>query len=85
MDRNSGGVNSDRSKRQDRTSLDSTITDTEESQPVHVSYSQTESEISLIHQQLLEIAKKQSSLMDILQVNLMHFLWIFRWLWLMGD
>ncbi|KAJ8421512.1 hypothetical protein Cgig2_020733 [Carnegiea gigantea] len=67
MQGNSSGVNSYESKMQDRTSLDSTITDTEEFQPVHASCSQTESEMSLLSKQFLEIEKKQSSLMDLLQ------------------
>ena len=71
MQGNSSGLNSSESKMQDRTSLNSTITDTEEFQPVHASCSQTENEISLIRKQVLEIEKKQSSLMDLLQVNLM--------------
>ncbi|KAK9699565.1 hypothetical protein RND81_08G181600 [Saponaria officinalis] len=51
----------------DRRSLDSTITEVEECHPARVSSLQTEGEISSIRKQLLQIEKKQSSLMDLLQ------------------
>lgn len=55
------------SKMTDRRSLDSTVTDTEECRPVHISCCQTENEIGSIRKQLVEIEKKQSGLMDLLQ------------------
>ncbi|XP_074285353.1 TORTIFOLIA1-like protein 2 [Silene latifolia] len=54
-------------KNRNRTSLDSTITEAEESHPARLSCSQTENEIGSIRKQLLEIEKKQSILMDLLQ------------------
>ncbi|KAL2898882.1 TORTIFOLIA1-like protein 2 [Bienertia sinuspersici] len=55
------------SKAEDRRSLDSTVTEAEECHSLRVYCSQTESEIGSIQKKLLEIEKKQSSLMDILQ------------------
>ncbi|XP_057517054.1 TORTIFOLIA1-like protein 2 isoform X2 [Amaranthus tricolor] len=54
-------------KMEDRRSLDSTVTEAEECDSVHVYCSQTENEISSIRKQLLEIEKKQSNLMDLFQ------------------
>ncbi|XP_021844080.2 TORTIFOLIA1-like protein 2 [Spinacia oleracea] len=55
------------SKVEDRRSLDSTVTEVEECSSARVYGSQTENEISSIQKQLMEIEKKQSCLMDILQ------------------
>lgn len=52
----------------DRRSLESTVMEMEESQAVHASCSQTKNEMSSIRKQLAEIEKKQSGLMDLLQV-----------------
>lgn len=55
------------SKVEDRRSLDSTVTEAEECRSVRVYRPQTEIEISSIQKQLIEIEKKQSSMMDVLQ------------------
>ncbi|GAB4854063.1 hypothetical protein Ancab_022645 [Ancistrocladus abbreviatus] len=66
-DGNCGEMQSYFSKMQDRTSLDSTVTDSEVPHTVHVCCAQTVNEITSIRKQLLEIEKRQSSLMDLLQ------------------